>query len=157
MIQVPFLSQDAINAADLEQKARGSSNDFVVTFQVVVRGDRTREGEIEHLYFEAYESMAVKQMSRVLELIRSRWAGSEAAVQHRLGRVSVGDTSVFIAVSSPNRQDAFEACRFAIDQVKTRVPLWKKNVYTNGRADWTVRPHETMLVSDQASVSIPDS
>lgn len=157
MIQIPFLSPETINAPDLEQRVRSSATGAVVTFQGVVRGDRTKEGDIDHLFYEAYETMALKQMEWVLDALRKRWPEAEAAIQHRLGRVPVGETSVFIAVNAPKRQDAFEACRFAIDQVKARVPLWKKNVYTNGRSDWTIRPHETMLVSDQPSVSIPDS
>lgn len=157
MIQIPFLSEESINALDLEQRARSSAQGAVVTFQGVVRGDRTKEGDIDYLFYEAYESMALKQVEHVLASVRKKWPGAEAAIQHRVGRVTVGETSVFIAVNAPKRQDAFEACRFAIDQVKARVPLWKKNVYTNGRWDWTLRPHETMLVSDQPSVSIPDS
>jgi molybdopterin synthase catalytic subunit len=157
MIQIPFLSEESIDAPALEQKARSSAKDAVVTFQGVVRGDRTKEGDIDHLFYEAYESMALKQMEWIVGELRKRWPNCEAAIQHRTGRVPVGKISLFIAVSAPARQEAFDACRFAIDQVKTRVPLWKKNVYTNGKSDWLLRSHETMLVSDQPSVSIPES
>ncbi len=156
MMTLPFLTADPIDVGALEQKVRRDEPDAVVTFQGVVRRDRTGQGEIDHLLYEAYEPMAQKEMARILREMKARWPRTQAVLQHRVGRVNVGETSVFIAVSSPRRAQAFEACRYAMDRIKTAVPLWKKDVYTNGGSRWTLLHHETLLVSDTA-VAIPES
>ena len=77
MIQVPFLSNDIINAAELEHRIRSTAKGAVVTFLGVVRGDRTKEGDIDHLRYEAYESMALKQMEWILAEMGKRWYSLE--------------------------------------------------------------------------------
>ncbi|XP_010532728.1 PREDICTED: molybdopterin synthase catalytic subunit [Tarenaya hassleriana] len=84
------------------------------------------------LRYEAYVPMATRCIGSICLAARSTWMLHKIAVAHRLGPVPVGETSVFIAVSAVHRADALEACKFLIDELKASVPIWKKEVYTNG-------------------------
>ncbi|GJW68424.1 molybdopterin synthase catalytic subunit [Tanacetum coccineum] len=84
------------------------------------------------LRYEAYVPMAVRCLNTICSSARSLWNLNAIAVAHRLGPVSVGETSVFVAVSSVHRVDALDACKFVIDEIKASVPIWKKEVYSNG-------------------------
>jgi molybdopterin synthase catalytic subunit len=156
MSSVPLLTREPIDVETLELGIRDKEHGAVVTFQGVVRQDETDDGLIDYLHYEAYEAMAENELRRLMWEIATRWPQARLVIQHRLGRVNVGETSVFIAVSSPHRAQAFEACRHAIDQVKTNVPIWKKDVYTNGRSQWTTCHHETMLLAD-SSITLQQS
>jgi molybdopterin synthase catalytic subunit len=82
--------------------------------------------------------MAERVMAEIAEGLHARYALSAVAIHHRVGRVGIGETSVVIAVSAPHRQDALAACKDAIDELKERVPLWKKEVYSDGE-EWIGR------------------
>lgn len=110
----------------------------VVTFDGVVR-NHARGKEVTHLYYEAYPEMAWAQMRKIRQQAMERWPLTGMAIVHRIGRLEIGESSVFIAVSSPHRKDAFEACRFAIDTLKQCVPIWKKEHYRDGEV-W-IEPH----------------
>ncbi|KAM7273398.1 hypothetical protein ACFE04_028062 [Oxalis oulophora] len=84
------------------------------------------------LRYEAYVPMAVRCLKTICLSARSSWILHSIAIAHRLGSVPVGETSVFIAVSSVHRADSLDACKFMIDELKASVPIWKKEVYTNG-------------------------
>lgn len=105
----------------------------VCTFHGVTR-DNNLGRRVGHLEYEAYEAMAVPAMERIAATIAERWSDSRTAMVHRTGRVDIGEASVVIAVSSPHRAAAFEACRYAIDMLKTSVPVWKKEVWEDGSA-----------------------
>jgi molybdopterin synthase catalytic subunit len=97
----------------------------VVTFLGTVRD--TNEGRpVEKLEYEAYESMAAAEIGRIVREIEQEIAGSRVAVHHRTGALAIGDTAVICAASAPHRGEAFRACRLAIDRVKERVPIWKR-------------------------------
>jgi molybdopterin synthase catalytic subunit len=96
-------------------------------------------GALVALEYEAYEEMAVKEITRMVHEAREKWGVIRAAVLHRTGRVAVGEPSVIIAVSCPHRGEAFEACRYLIEQLKKSAPIWKKDVFA-GAATWK---HET--------------
>lgn len=108
----------------------GAIATFTGTTRVVSRG-RT----VTHLDYEAYEGMAEQVMAEIAEELLARHELCAIAIHHRVGRVGIGDTSVVIAVSAPHRADALAACRAAIDELKERVPLWKKEVYDGGE-EW---------------------
>ena len=78
--------------------------------------------------------MAEREAERLEKEIRERWPGAEVAIVHRLGYLRIGETSVLIAVSSPHRPASFEALRYAIDTLKERLPIWKKEIYTDGES-----------------------
>lgn len=103
----------------------------VVLFLGTVRDNR--EGRrVHHLEYEAYQTIALREMERVAAEATRRWPVLRIAMTHRLGTLAVGDVSVAIAVSSPHRKDAFEAGKFAIDTLKQTVPIWKKEVWDGG-------------------------
>jgi molybdopterin synthase catalytic subunit len=93
------------------------------------------------LDYEAYEEMAVAQLRDLARRAREKWPVIKIAILHRVGCVAIGDASVIIAVSTPHRADAFEACRFLIDQLKRDVAIWKKEIWQDGSSTW-VHPEQ---------------
>jgi molybdopterin synthase catalytic subunit len=91
--------------------------------------------EVEALDYEAYEELALTEMAAVAREAEARY-GARVALAHRVGRVVVGEASVAVAASAPHRAAAFAACRYAIDELKTRVPIWKREVHAGGGARW---------------------
>jgi molybdopterin synthase catalytic subunit len=102
-----------------------------VVFEGVVRNN-TRGRRTLYLDYEAYEAMALKQMEALAQKARSQFAVRDVAIVHRLGRLQIGETSVLIVVASAHRGPAFEACRWIIDTLKTKVPIWKKEYFEDG-------------------------
>uniref|UniRef100_A0A2P2J6B0 Molybdopterin synthase catalytic subunit n=1 Tax=Rhizophora mucronata TaxID=61149 RepID=A0A2P2J6B0_RHIMU len=103
----------------------------IATFSGTTRD--TFEGKtVVELRYEAYVPMAIRQIKSICSSARSLWNIYSIAVVHRLGPVAVGETSIFIAVSAVHRVDALDACKFVIDKLKASVPIWKKEVYSNG-------------------------
>jgi molybdopterin synthase catalytic subunit len=101
-------------------------------FSGVVR-DQTGGRRVKFLEYEAHGPMALAKMREIGAAIRSRWPTiTRIALVHRIGRLEIGESSVMIAVSSPHRAQAFEACRFAIDTLKETVPIWKKEHFEDG-------------------------
>ena len=93
----------------------------------------TNEGrQVVRLEYECYPGMAEKEMGKIAEQVLTRWPVQKIAMMHRLGRVDIGEASVAIAVSSGHRHAAFEACHYAINQLKETVPIWKKELYEGG-------------------------
>jgi MoaE-MoaD fusion protein len=103
----------------------------IATFLGTVRA-HSRGRDVIALEYEAYEEMAEEVMAEIADEVQSRYDLCKVAMAHRLGRVEVGETSVAIGVSAPHRQDALSACADAIEALKARVPLWKKELYTDG-------------------------
>jgi molybdopterin synthase catalytic subunit len=110
-------------------------------FLGTTRQEKSAENrELIALDYEAYEQMALEQMRHLANRAREKWPIVKIAMLHRTGRVNVGEPSVVIAVSTPHRSDAFEACRFLIDELKKDVAIWKKEVWSDGSASW-VQPN----------------
>jgi len=103
----------------------------VLVFEGVTR-DNFDGRPVLGLAYEAYAEMAVPQMEAIGGELRTRWPGARVAMIHRTGPVDIGEASVVIAVSAPHRVEAYEASRFAIDALKARVPVWKKEHYADG-------------------------
>ena len=111
----------------------GAIATFTGTTRVQSRG-RT----VLHLDYEAYEEMAEQVITQIADELKRSYDLCEIAIHHRTGRVDIGEASVMIAVSAPHRQDALAACKDAIDTLKSRVPLWKKEFYEGGE-EWIGR------------------
>lgn len=94
--------------------------------------DATKGKKVIRLEFEAYAPMAIKEMQRIAEYITERWAAYHISIHHRVGTLSIGDIAVIIAVATPHRAAAFEACQYAIDTLKETVPIWKKEIFEDG-------------------------
>src|SRR5687767_831634 len=92
----------------------------------------TKGRETLHLFYEAYEPMAVKEMEKLIERAKSEFEISYVGIVHRLGRLEIGETSVVISAAAPHRRAAFAACEWLIKELKRTVPIWKKEVYTDG-------------------------
>jgi molybdopterin synthase catalytic subunit len=103
----------------------------LVLFVGTVRNN-TANKKVLHLEFEAYEPMAKKEMAKIADYILSNWSAARVAIHHRTGLLQIGDTAVAIGVSCAHRQEAFEACAYAIDTLKQTVPIWKKEVFEDG-------------------------
>jgi molybdopterin synthase catalytic subunit len=126
------LSLEAV-VEEVASEEAGAIATFVGTTRIHSRG-RT----VTQLEYEAYEGMAEREMEAIADELKARYELSEIAVHHRIGRVGIGERSVVIAVSAPHRADALAACKDAIDTLKERVPLWKKEVYEGGE-EWIGR------------------
>ena len=126
------LSLDAA-VDEVRSDRAGAIATFIGTTRVQSRGHTVR-----HLDYEAYEEMAEQVMTEITEELKGRYDLCEIAIHHRTGRVDIGEASVMIAVSAPHRQDALAACKDAIDTLKERVPLWKKEFYEGGE-EWIGR------------------
>lgn len=127
------LSTDPLDVDAITDAVRGPGRGAILVFHGTTRD--TFEGRgVVRLEYEAYAGMATAEMTRIRDTIRQRWPGSDAAMVHRLGLVPVGEASIVIAVASPHRAACYEASRFAIDTLKERVPIWKKEIYADGSA-----------------------
>jgi MoaE-MoaD fusion protein len=131
------LTQGPVNLTSVVVEVVDERAGAIGTFLGTVRS-QSRGRDVIALEYEAYEEMAEEVMAEIAEELRSRYDLCKVAISHRLGRVEVGETSVAIAVSAPHRQDALAACADAIEALKSRVPLWKKELYVGGE-EWIGR------------------
>jgi MoaE-MoaD fusion protein len=120
-----------IETAALSREVRADSDGAIVTFDGFVRNQSHGRCTL-YLEYQAYEPMALSKMREIGQSIHERFAIHRLAIVHRLGRLEIGETSVFVAVSAPHRAAAFDACRFAIDTLKRTVPIWKKEFFEDG-------------------------
>lgn len=125
------IQRDAISTDEVLRIAQNARSGAVVLFLGTVR-NHSHGRAIESLEYEAYDSMAEKELAGVEKEVRERWPIESSALVHRLGKMVVGDISVAIAVSTAHRKDAFEACRYAIDRIKQVVPIWKTEKTEDG-------------------------
>ena len=125
------LTRERINAPALVEHVRTAGDGAVVTFDGCVR-NHSHGRRTLYLTYEAYEAMALEKMREIGAEMREKFAIDRVAMVHRLGRLEIGETSVFIAVSAAHRGAAFEACRWAIDTLKRTVPIWKKEFFEDG-------------------------
>jgi molybdopterin synthase catalytic subunit len=127
----PLALDDAVREVTSDEA--GAIATFVGTTRATARGR-----SVVRLEYEAYEGMAEQVMSDIAGELKARYDLVEVAIHHRTGTVAIGETSVVIAVSAAHRADALAACRDAIDTLKDRVPLWKKEIYEGGE-EWIGR------------------
>jgi MoaE-MoaD fusion protein len=128
------ITRDIIPVAQISSQFRAAEDGAVVAFEGIVRkhsqGRRTL-----YLDYEAYEPMAIRIMQEIGEEARKRFPVSRVAIIHRIGRLEIGETSVLIVTASAHRAAAFDGCRYAIDELKRRVPIWKKEQFEEG-SEW---------------------
>lgn len=125
------LVREPIDMAALARQVRAPEDGATVTFDGFVRNESHNRATL-YLDYEAYESMAIAKMREIGAQLHEKYRVHRVAMVHRLGRLQIGETSVFIAVSAPHRAAAFDACRFAIDTLKRTVPIWKKEYFEDG-------------------------
>src|SRR5262245_38485183 len=123
--------REPIDVREIKEGLGHPSDGASVLFEGVVR-DNSRGRRTLYLDYEAYESMALNELEKLAQAALERFQVRDVAVVHRLGRLQIGETSVAIAVASPHRAAAFEACRWLIDTLKKTVPIWKKEYFEDG-------------------------
>ncbi|MCZ6795326.1 MAG: molybdenum cofactor biosynthesis protein MoaE [Planctomycetota bacterium] len=127
------ITPSPIDEKPLLRQVEQPGSGVLLTFTGVVR-DNHLDRRVQAIDYQGYEPMAEKEIRKIEEEIRQRWAETKTLIVHRLGRLEVGEASVVIAVSSPHRDEGFQALRQAIDSLKERVPIWKKEIYSDGYA-----------------------
>jgi molybdopterin synthase catalytic subunit len=125
------LQHDPIDVAAMTAAVRGDGDGAVALFLGTVRNLNAGRSVL-FLEYEAYAAMAEREMARIAEEARARFGVSAVDVVHRIGRLEIGEVSVAVAVASPHRADALEACRFVIDTLKATVPIWKREHFEGG-------------------------
>jgi molybdopterin synthase catalytic subunit len=129
------LTDTPLDAESLKHRLRNPQAGGFVSFEGWVRNEN--EGRVVHkLEYEAYAAMAEKEGRRIVSDAVERFGLSAAACVHRVGSLQIGEMAVWVGASSPHRGEAFEACRFIIDQIKVRLPIWKKEHYQDGDSGW---------------------
>lgn len=132
-MDTPFfaLSDAPLPVAQILQLIQSDDCGAIDAFIGTVR-QATQGREVIALEFEAYDPMAIKEMQKIAARAQARWPVKKMAIYHRKGRLEIGEVAVVIAVSTPHRAAAFEACQFAIDTLKETVPIWKKEYFVGG-------------------------
>lgn len=129
-----YLTREPIELGPLVAAVTSPAHGAVSTFLGVVRNHQDGR-TVGRLEYSAYEPMAEAETERIVREAEGRWP-VRVAVRHRLGELAIGDIAVAIAVGAAHRDEAFEACRYVIEQLKVRVPIWKKEFYGDGAVEW---------------------
>lgn len=130
-VQLCTISELPLDEREVEARVAGPEMGGVVSFIGRVR-NHARGRSIRYLEYEAYPEMAEREMEKIAAEAAQRWPGTRIAVAHRVGHLEIGDAAVVIVAASPHRGEAFQACEFAIDTLKVTVPIWKKEMASDG-------------------------
>jgi len=150
------ITPEPLDPLELMQAVGDGAAGAVALFAGVVRNENLGR-RVQYLEYDAYPPMAERKMAELAEEVRAKWPVTGIAMAHRTGRLEIGEASVIIAVSSPHRADAIEACHYAIDQLKATIPIWKKEVFEGGEEWLEGTPIEKAVGSRQSAVGEGDS
>ncbi len=125
------ITHRALDPRSITASVRRDSNGAVVTFLGATRRNSMGKGVL-YLEYEAYEPMALKKLSEIAAEVTQKWGIQDLAIAHRVGRLEIEDISLVVAVASPHRKEAFQACGYVVDRIKEDVPIWKKEVFEDG-------------------------
>ena len=126
------LTRHPLDVRDLLAEVQGPERGGTCAFLGTVRND---DG-VTAIEYSAYDRMALDEIDRILGEARERWPDARVMLQHRLGIIPAGEASIAIVAAAPHRADAFDACRYVIEEVKRRLPIWKKEMHADGTATW---------------------
>jgi molybdopterin synthase catalytic subunit len=129
------ITREALDPEALKGALVADSAGAYVGFEGWVR-DHNDGSEVTALEYESHEPIAAKEGETILAEARERFPVIAAACEHRVGRLGVGECAVWVGVSAAHRGDAFDACRYIIDEIKRRLPIWKKEHYRSGQSGW---------------------
>ncbi len=132
------ITEQIITGAEVQQAVEAPDAGAIVLFLGTVRNN-TDGRPVQHLEYEAYPPMAEKKMAEIAKEITNKWGIHHIAMMHRVGKLQIGEVSVAVAVASPHRKDGFKACKYAMNRLKQIVPIWKREVWADGEAEW-VKP-----------------
>lgn len=130
------ISLEPIDPQSLASAVGGDHCGAVVTFIGIVRARADDGRPVTGLSYEAQEVAAVQEFNAIAEEARARFGPCDLSIVHRVGILNVGEVAVAVAAAAPHRASAFDACEFAIDQLKLRAPIWKKESYADGTSEW---------------------
>ena len=134
------LTYDVLDVSAVYEIADNACNGAVVLMSGMVR-NQTGGKAVDYLEYQAYESMALQVFQNISDRCHQQFPDiTEVVIHHRLGKLKIGEISVLIAIGSPHRAEAFEACRYAIDTLKTDAPIWKKEFWLDGVSSWVNCP-----------------
>jgi molybdopterin synthase catalytic subunit len=128
-------SRSPIDAAALRAALADPACGGFASFEGWVR-DHNEGERVRHLEYEAFEALAVREGERIVAEAIARFGVTRAACEHRLGDLAIGEVAVWVGASAPHRNEAFLAARYIIDEVKHRLPIWKKEHYLSGDSGW---------------------
>jgi len=126
--------EDIINIDEILKTGASHSDGSDLVFIGKVR-DKSRGKNVTHIDYDIYNEMAVKEMNKIADEASANHELNRIIIIHRYGRVTLGETSILILVSSPHRDSSYQASRYIIDEIKKRVPIWKKEFYNDG-SEW---------------------
>ena len=135
------LTSDTLDPERTTAKVRRDTNGAVVTFLGTTR-DNFEGKAVLTLEYEAFDEMALKKLEEVRQELMAEFGLEQVAISHRIGTVGIGEISLVVAIGSPHREDAFNACHKAVDRIKEVVPIWKKEVYQDGSRWVACEAHE---------------
>lgn len=125
------ITDRVIDPRPITASVRRDSNGAVVTFLGTTR--RTSMGkEVLYLEYEAYRPMALKKLREIAMEVMEKWPIQDVSIFHRIGRLEIEDISLVVAIASPHRREAFQACGYVVDRIKETAPIWKKEVFEDG-------------------------
>ena len=127
------ITRHPLDVNDLLARVQGPERGGTCVFLGSVRND---DG-VTAIDYSAYEQMANEEIARILGEAQRQWPDARVILQHRLGAIPAGEASIAIAAAAPHRDEAFTACRFVIEEVKQRLPIWKKEMFADGTTAWT--------------------
>jgi len=130
-----YLTKAKISLDSLLAEVQGPERGGTCVFMGTVRNGPEESGVVE-IEYSAYDAMADAEIERMLTETEQRWPGVRVALRHRVGRVPVGEASIAIVAAAPHRAEAFAACRHIIEDVKRRLPMWKKEYRIDGTTAW---------------------
>ncbi len=135
-----FITEDPIRLEHFFSFSPRQSCGALASFVGIVRNhDHGRA--VKRLFYECYFSMAEKTLGKIVEEAKREWDVDEILVRHRVGSLEIGEAAVAIAVSAAHRAEAFSACRFVLEEIKTKVPIWKKEIFEAGESEWISCDH----------------
>lgn len=134
-VSVGYTTREPISPAALLAEVAAPECGATCLFFGTVR-DGPEDGGVTAIEYSAYEAMASAELDRILAEARRQWPATRIALRHRLGLVPTEEASIGIAAAAPHRADAFAACRYVIEELKRRVPIWKRERYDDGTEAW---------------------
>ena len=134
------ITDETINLQEFFSGESPRSCGAAASFAGIVRNhDHGRA--VKSLYYDCYRSMAEKMIQALVQEAKAGWNVEKIQVSHRIGHLEIGEVAVAICVSSAHRAEAFEACRFIIERIKEKVPIWKKEIFEDGMSEWVSCAH----------------
>ena len=129
------VTHQPIDLTALVAGVSGSGRGGTAAFLGTVRNAR-EDGPVASIEYSGYPEMVVAEATRIVEEASARWPQAKLAIQHRLGDIALGDASIAVVAAAPHRDQAFEVCRFGIEEAKRRLPVWKKETFEDGERAW---------------------